>query len=44
MKRADGSLVPLDTARLDALIAEACVGLDGVSGRADPRRNAPQSL
>jgi ribonucleoside-diphosphate reductase alpha chain len=31
MRRADGSLAPLDNARLAALIAEACAGLDGVS-------------
>ncbi len=34
MKAADGTLAPLDTARLDAVIAEACAGLDGVSEEA----------
>ncbi|MGE3147904.1 MAG: ribonucleoside-diphosphate reductase subunit alpha [Pseudorhodoplanes sp.] len=31
MTRHDGSKAPLDTARLDAVIAEACDGLDGLS-------------
>lgn len=31
LKTADGALVPLDRARLDALVTEACAGLDGVS-------------
>lgn len=31
---ADGTKAPLDTARLDAVIAEACDGLDGVSAAA----------
>lgn len=42
MKAEDGSLVPLDTARLDAVVAEACEGLDGVSQDAvlgEARRN-----
>ena len=42
MKRADGSLVPLDTTRLDALIADSCMGLDGVTAepiRAETHRN-----
>ena len=30
----DGTKLPLDTARLDAVIAEACDGLDGVSAEA----------
>ena len=42
MKAEDGSLVPLDTARLEAVVAEACQGLDGVSQNAvlgEARRN-----
>lgn len=42
MTSADGTLAPLDTARLDALIAEACAGLDGVSAgaiRVETERN-----
>ncbi len=34
MTVADGSQVPLDTGRFDAVIAEACAGLDGVSAEA----------
>jgi len=42
MKAADGALVPLDERRLDAVIGEACAGLDGVSAGAvieETRRN-----
>ncbi|MGQ3671485.1 ribonucleoside-diphosphate reductase subunit alpha [Xanthobacter sp. TB0136] len=31
MREADGTLVPLDRARLDTVVREACAGLDGVS-------------
>ncbi|MBS7740453.1 MULTISPECIES: ribonucleoside-diphosphate reductase subunit alpha [unclassified Chelatococcus] len=42
MKGADGELVPLDEARLAAIIAEACAGLEGVTAEAiltEARRN-----
>ncbi|MBX3368739.1 MAG: hypothetical protein KF912_15630, partial [Phycisphaeraceae bacterium] len=42
MKGADGELVPLDEARLAAIIAEACTGLEGVTAEAilaEARRN-----
>ncbi|SEP41986.1 ribonucleoside-diphosphate reductase class II [Methylobacterium sp. ap11] len=42
LKAEDGTLVPLDGARLAAVIAEACAGLDGVSPEAvlaETRRN-----
>ncbi len=42
MKAADGSLIALDTARLDAVVREACEGLEGVSQAAilgETRRN-----
>jgi ribonucleoside-diphosphate reductase alpha chain len=34
VKLADGALIPLDAVRLEALIAEACGGLDGVRSNA----------
>ncbi len=34
MKQADGALVPLDAARLEAVVREACAGLEGVSPEA----------
>jgi ribonucleoside-diphosphate reductase alpha chain len=42
MKAADGSLMPLDLARLEALVLEAAAGLDGVASEAilsETRRN-----
>ncbi|SFC25890.1 ribonucleoside-diphosphate reductase alpha chain [Bosea sp. CRIB-10] len=42
MKLADGTLVPLDAARLDKVVREACAGLDGVSSEpvlTEARRN-----
>ena len=42
VKAEDGSLLPLDEARLGAIVAEACEGLDAVSGEAilvEARRN-----
>lgn len=42
MKLADGTLVPLDAARLDKVVREACAGLDGVAAEpilAEARRN-----
>ncbi|MGR7993926.1 ribonucleoside-diphosphate reductase subunit alpha [Xanthobacter sp. ZOL 2024] len=42
MRAADGALVPFDDARLDALVREACAGLDGTTAEpilAETRRN-----
>jgi len=42
LRRADGTLEPLDLARLEGLVAEACASLDGVSANAilaEARRN-----
>jgi ribonucleoside-diphosphate reductase alpha chain len=42
VKQADGTLVPLDDARLTAIVEEACAGLSDVSAepiRAETRRN-----
>ena len=42
MTLADGTIVPLDEARLEAVVAEACAGLDGTSAAAilaEARRN-----
>jgi len=42
MKLTDGTLVPLDAARLDKVVREACVDLDGVSAEpvlTEARRN-----
>jgi ribonucleoside-diphosphate reductase alpha chain len=41
-RSADGEFAPLDTTRLESLVAEACAGLDGVSAEpilAEARRN-----
>ncbi|MEH6952131.1 ribonucleoside-diphosphate reductase subunit alpha [Nitrobacter sp. NHB1] len=47
MKSADGSMAPLDTRRLAAVVEESCAGLDGVSAEAiltETHRNLYDSI